>query len=229
MHCSAGNLVEQAFIQTELESFVRLQLWSSKSPSTLCRKRLSVDQSRFVTNFMCPLKQQSKSCKLNVVKTKDHKSLMYIQLYVYISTDPENNVILPVDLTFVVNVEYMYVSIFTSHRQHRIVCKKGEKRSISLVDKAIKLSLLHRQSDICYCFYTLTCLWQCLKDQYSPGEYLMALIWDFPTWTVIMCIPFFAFSTKNLPATEPTATQRPRLSTASAVVGFFKNKKINDY
>lgn len=151
---------------------------------------------------------------------------MYIQLHVYISTDPENNVILPVDLTFVVNVEYMYVSIFTSHRQHRIVCKKGEKRSISLEDKAIKLFLLHRQSDICYCFYTRTCLWQCLKDQYSPGEYLMALIWDFPTWTVIMCIPFFAFSTKNLPATEPTATQRPRLSTASAVVGFCKNKKI---
>lgn len=54
----------------------------------------------------------------------------------------------------------------------------------------------------------------------------MVLIWDFPTWTVIMCIPFFAFSTKNLPATEPTATYRPRLSTASAVVGFFKKRPL---
>lgn len=54
MHCNAGKLFKKVFIHTELECFVSLQLWSSKSPSTLCRKRLSVDQSRFVTNFMCP-------------------------------------------------------------------------------------------------------------------------------------------------------------------------------
>ena len=61
---------------------------------------------------------------------------------------------------------------------------------------------------------------------YIPGEYFSVLIWVFPTWTVIMCIPFFALRTKNLPATEPTATNNPRQSTANAEDGFYKEKKI---
>lgn len=61
-----------------------------------------------------------------------------------------------------------------------------------------------------------------------PGENFIVLICDFPTWTVMICIPFFAFKTKNLPATEPTATYIPRLSTARAEDGFCE-KSLETY